>query len=182
MGSVEVVDDEFLKIILEVAQYSQLKTHVGDYWQIEQLNVTLGGRFVLASLVLIDRLICLIHIVWWGASCCFIVVLLHYQRWRWALFIFTVVNQFWKPESSSFLIIVVVLIFWCTYGVVFICRYCTYGVVFICRYCTYDVVFICRYCTYGVVFICRYCTYGVAFICRYCTYGVVFICRYCTYE
>ena len=57
------------------------------------------------------------------------------------------------------LIIVVVLIFLCTYGVVFICRYCTYGVDFICRYCTYGVAFICRYCTYGVVFICRYCTY-----------------------
>ena len=36
LGSVEVGEDKFLRIILEVAQHPQQKTHVGDNWPIEQ--------------------------------------------------------------------------------------------------------------------------------------------------
>ena len=38
LGSVVVVEDQddFLKIILEVAQHPQQNTNVGDYWPIEQ--------------------------------------------------------------------------------------------------------------------------------------------------
>ena len=36
LGSVEVGEDKFPRIILEVAQHPQQKTHVGDYWPIEQ--------------------------------------------------------------------------------------------------------------------------------------------------
>ena len=73
--------------------------------------------------------------------------------------------------TINILILILLLLCYCTYVIVLLFYYCTSVIVLLLCYCTYVVVLLLCCCTYVIVLLLCYCTYVTVLLLCYCTYS-----------